>query len=117
MSFLGGILIVSVGIGVFYGLCRHDKEVLRCAGRIFAVGNSLMLFGWCYYDARERRVLLTRTMKVSLVLVPPLAFPCYVFKSRGSSGFRTLGLAVLFFLLTWVVILLVALPFLLVAHE
>jgi hypothetical protein len=64
---------------------------------------SFFVFLWCYFDALELQYRLSKTMKICLVVVAAAAFPVYAFRSRGLAGFKTVGWAILFFLLSVVV--------------
>lgn len=64
----------------------------------FAAGLVMLILitSWCYYDAVQRQIPLSRGMRVWLVLFFAVAFPIYLFKSRGFGGFRGLAHAAVF---------------------
>jgi len=108
---LAGALLTVVCSGAAFGLfgstesdffAYTDTEQL-----INLVGMglfSLFIFFWCYCDALERQYPLSKTMKICLVAILAIAFPVYAFRSRGLAGFKTLGWAILFLLLSCVAV-------------
>ena len=95
---LAGLLLVAVCCGVVPNLFRRP-EAIRLAGLLCSLPGTFFILLWCYYDAQECQYTLSKTMKICLVAIAAVAFPVYAFRSRGLAGFKTLGWAVLFFLL------------------
>jgi len=79
----------------FFGRTETEQLISFIGGAL----GSFFVFLWCYFDALERQYPLSKTMKICLVAIAAIAFPVYVFRSRGLAGFKTLGWAILFLLL------------------
>lgn len=57
---------------------------------------SLILW-WTLLDARQHGYSVGKMMRIGLILFTFIAFPIYVFQSRGIAGFKLLLLSILFF--------------------
>ncbi len=86
-----GMLVFSACIGGISVFLPDDPRIDRTTNFIFAILFLLMVSSWCSFDARERNTILSPAMRLGLFLVFALAFPVYIFKSRGLGGFKTLG--------------------------
>ena len=85
--FLGGVLESLAEVAVMPG---------RIINVIFTILYSVLLFGWCYYDALERNQPLSRGFRVVLIMFGVIGLFVYLFKSRGLiQGLRASGLALL----------------------
>jgi hypothetical protein len=80
------------GIGVFLPENPSVDRLLFVLG----IPTLFVLLAWCHCDARERCYEMSMPMRICLVLLFAVAFPIYVFKSRGLGGFKAIGLAILF---------------------
>jgi hypothetical protein len=99
---LAGLLLVMVCYGVVtdpFSIPETRDWMRFPCGLLW----SFFVFLWCYFDALELQYPLSKTMKICLVVVAAVAFPVYAFRSRGLAGFKTVGWAILFFLLSVVV--------------
>jgi len=64
----------------------------------FVVGLPILVLTvvWCHVDADQHDHVIGKFMLFSLVLILLLAFPIYIFQTRGLTGLKTLALAGLF---------------------
>ncbi len=63
------------------------------SGTVFLV----MALAWCLYDAREQNYRMSRLMRYALVILFFVAFPVYIFRTRGFvPGIKLLILSILF---------------------
>lgn len=68
------------------------SNLLHLSGGIML---NILLFAWCYYDAREKRFSLGAGWKIAIVLLGVLALIPYLFSSRGFlGGLKAVGLAI-----------------------
>ncbi len=88
------LLVYSAAFGVVYCFFPEENKLVD-----FIVGLPGLVLGlsWCFTDAAERNHRIGRLMKVLLVFVFIVAFPIYLLQTCGFSGFKSLGLALLFF--------------------
>jgi hypothetical protein len=93
-----GLLVSGAIFGaVFPFLPESQQELFSSANLSISVAFFLALLAWCYYDASGLGFLLSKLTILSLILVAPVAFPVYLFKTRGARrGLKALSLACLF---------------------
>jgi hypothetical protein len=75
-------------VGCFLG---EDDSVVQT---LLGLPILVLSIAWCFTDARQRGHRMGRLMKLLLVLCFALAFPIYLFQSRGWRGALTLLQAV-----------------------
>jgi hypothetical protein len=97
------IMIMLLGYAVLLGLVYavvwgEEGPVEDDPAVDFVVFLPLLILSvlWCHADANERNHRIGRFMGLALVFLFGVAFPIYLFRTRGISGFKTLGLATLF---------------------
>lgn len=89
---LVGSLVYAAIVGLLVDALPEDAPVVE-----FFVGLPLLILAvaWCLTDADERDHRIGSVMRLELVFLFVLAFPIYVFQTRGLWGIKTLALAVL----------------------
>jgi hypothetical protein len=90
------MLAVSALWGFSTGFLPDDSPILaflETAAPILLLSCAVI---WCHLDSCRHDVFLKRGFYVCLVLCFVVAFPYYVLKTRGLSGFITLGCSLLF---------------------
>jgi hypothetical protein len=85
------VLLMLLGYSGLLGVIsvfRPEENPLRD----FVLGLPILLMAvkWCSLDARQHNFVLTKLIQVCLVLIFILAFPLYIFQSRGVGGVKTL---------------------------
>ena len=60
---------------------------------------------WCHADAVTHNFRIGMGLRLGLIFVSPIAFPYYLFSTRGIKAFITIGLVILLGLLTFGVIM------------
>lgn len=87
---LVGSLVYAAIVGLLVDALPEDAPVVD-----FFVGLPLLILAvaWCLTDADERDHRIGSVMRVALVFLFVLAFPLYVFQTRGLWGIKTLALA------------------------
>lgn len=88
------LLSYSVVVGAVGFFFPEDDWTLDV---IIEFPTVILMNHWCYLDASERSRRLSTLTKLALVFAFFLAFPIYLFRTRGLAGFRALALSMLFF--------------------
>lgn len=91
--FLIGILVLSACSGVITVYLPDNNCIMDY---IIGLPCLFLIFAWCHYDALEHGCFMSRSMRICLVIFVFVAFPVYIFKSRGNNGFKALALSLLF---------------------
>ena len=91
-----GIVAWTALFGAVTGALPAEADFPQPICWISVLGMLFMMFSWCQYDALQRGYRMSRALRVGLVLVWLLAFPFYVFRTRGLAGFKTIALTLLF---------------------
>jgi hypothetical protein len=86
LAYAGLIGIVSIVLPV-------DSRGLNF---IFGLPGLILSATWCYIDANQHGYTIGRFMRLGLLFLFAIAFPIYIFQTRGLAGIKTLALAVLF---------------------
>lgn len=84
------LLAYSAILGVI-GVFLPDEE----SPLDYIVGLPILILGmaWCFVDAEERDHRIGKLMQLALIFFFVVAYPLYLFQTRGIRGFLTLGLA------------------------
>lgn len=91
------IVGIALVVGFFYALLPEDSGWLTIIDIVCRIGFLLLVLLWCVYDSFERKSPITKKMSVCLFLLFGIAFPYYIFRTRGfKGGFKTLGLVLVF---------------------
>jgi hypothetical protein len=93
---LFGLLFFSAVFGVALLFITEDSPIAQVTEWFFSLLFLFLILGWCHYDALDKGYRISKHMRVFLVLFYPLAFPIYLFKSRGLGGFKSLMFAILY---------------------
>lgn len=64
---------------------------------ITAVATMFPMLRWCFLDANERNLRLSRFMQLFIVLFALLGIPIWFLRTRGIRGFVSIGWMLLFF--------------------
>jgi len=92
-----GLLVLAACEGVVMVFVPEVAQTGSAAQLASTLPFLFLILLWCHYDAADHDFSLGRLMAVSLVLFMAIAFPIYLFRSRGFfSGLKTLALACLF---------------------
>ena len=94
--FLASLLIYAACFGGVVAFVPEDSTIEDALSYVSAFVSVFLALGWCHYDAIERHCFLSRSMRICLVVCFGLAFPIYLFKSRGLGGFKALAFSGLF---------------------
>ena len=89
------ILAYCVFAGFISGLLTEANPVLE-----FLIGLpvTILIFTWCLNDAIQRDRRIGKVMRIGLILFGYVAFPIYIFQTRGFiKGIETLIIASIFF--------------------
>lgn len=105
-----GLLLLSALVGGMYVFITEGSPIDTLSGYIFGMISLFLILGWCHYDALERGYKISNSMRICLVLLFGVAFPVYLFKSRGLGGFKALLLSALFVGTMFVTGILAAVP-------
>jgi hypothetical protein len=93
-------LLWMLGLAVASGIA---SEVFADAERelvlLEAIGFAALVASWCSVDARERGGRIGKGQFVTIVLIPVIGLPVYLFRTRGLRGFLSILLALLFYAL------------------
>jgi len=89
-SALTGIFVV---VGFFFN--PNDKP--NPMNIVIHVPTIALILWWCLVDAEQHDHAIGKIMRICLILLTFIAFPIYIFQTRGIGGFKTLVLAALFF--------------------
>lgn len=101
------LFVYHAAVGFIEGLSSIDDPMLTF---LFTVPIYIMVLSWCYADANERGRQLSKGESTSLILFFIVAFPIYLFRTRGIRGFQTLMLSLLVMagmFATWAVTLMI----------
>jgi len=93
-----GLLVAGAIFGAaFPFLPESQQELFSSANLSISVAFFLALLAWCYYDASGLGFLLSKLTILSLILVAPVGFPVYLFRTRGARhALKALALTCLF---------------------
>jgi uncharacterized membrane protein YGL010W len=93
-----GLLVSGAIFGaVFPFLPESQQELFSAANLSISVAFFLAFLAWCYYDASDLSFSLSKLTILSLLLVAPVGFPVYLFRTRGARrGLKALALTCLF---------------------
>ena len=89
---LWALFIVATLIGVWVGYFPDLDGSTEVAMNLALLIPALW---WCFTDADQRGFRLGAIHSIFLVLAFVIAFPVYLFRTRGIGGFRALGVTVL----------------------
>ncbi|MBI5528730.1 MAG: hypothetical protein HY897_20565 [Deltaproteobacteria bacterium] len=103
-------------VGILMGFLPKDARSPNMISAIAVLPALILAILWCDADARHRGHKIGSVARLGLVFCFVVAFPVYVFRSRGLSGFKTLGLAMLFIAAMIGCAFVAGLMFALVAH-
>ena len=81
------LFLASAGLSTVGCFLDDDDSGLAL---LLGLPMLMLSIAWCFTDARQRGHRLGRLMKLLLVLCFALAFPLYLFQSRGWRGAITL---------------------------
>ena len=98
------MLSISASWGLCIGLFSSDSDIvgfLEYAAPLLLLSCGVV---WCYLDSYRYDVFLTQRFYLFLLLFFAVAFPCYVFRTRGLSGFITIGGSLLFVSVCYVLV-------------
>lgn len=87
------LLAYAAFLGIICIFLPEDDQVLDL---LVTLPMLILAVAWCHADANQRDHVMGGFMRISLVLLFAIAFPVYVFQTRGLSGFKTLMLTFLF---------------------
>lgn len=85
---------LSGGIGAFI---PENSEMGALSNLALGLPTLLLAIMWCHFDALERNTFLSVGMRIFLFFLYVIAFPVYLFNTRGKDAFKTFGLSLLFF--------------------
>lgn len=87
------LLFVFAGTGAFViGLVGENSALSGLLGLlILPIALLFTALLWCHFDAMDRGFRISNDLKICLVLLFAVAFPYYVFRSRGWAAFKTFG--------------------------
>jgi 4-amino-4-deoxy-L-arabinose transferase-like glycosyltransferase len=88
------LLVYSGVLGVILIFLPENN---RAADYLVGLPALILGIAWCYEDSRQHEFALGKLMRLGLIFIFALAFPIYIFRTRGLNGFKTLG-QTLFFL-------------------
>jgi hypothetical protein len=93
------ILLLLLGWAMVTGACN----VLLGGGApttdfLLSIPSVILSVAWCYVDASEHEHRIRNLMRLALIFLFPIAFPVYLFQTRGVAGFKALGWTLLFVL-------------------
>ena len=91
-----GLLVYAAVLGGVGAFLPDDQQNSRMTDLIMGVPVLFLVCAWCSLDALERGRRMSTGMRFCLVLLFGVAFPVYIFRSRGLGGFKTLLYAGLF---------------------
>ena len=92
-----GLLVLAACEGIVMMFLPEVGQLRSVAQLVPALPFLFLILLWCHYDAADHNFSLGRIMTSSLILFMAIAFPIYLFRSRGFfSGLKTLALACLF---------------------
>lgn len=92
------LLNMSFTEGLFRGVLEEDAAVLIIIQAIVLIAFAVMVLVWCHLDAEERGFRISKPLSIAVVLLPIVAFPVYIFKTRDRwRTLWTLGLTALFY--------------------
>ena len=90
------MFIVGMMFGLLNGILPEQSFLLCLSTYAYPFINGIIMVFWCYIDSIQRDIYITRNHYIAIFLLFPVAFPVYVFYTRGWSGLKTvLGFALL----------------------
>ena len=107
---LVALLLCSACIGGISVFLPDDPAIDRLTDYLFGLPLVFLVLGWCHYDALDKHYIMSRSMRFCLLLLLGIAFPIYLFRSRGIAAFKALALSVLFLGLMVLTAILAAMP-------
>ncbi len=94
-SILVKLLVYCGFAGFILGLLDGASPVL---GFLVGLPVTILIFTWCLNDAIQLNHRIGKAMRIGLILFGYVAFPIYIFQTRGFiKGIKTLVVASLFF--------------------
>ncbi len=84
------------GVLVVISLIFNPQDKPSLMNIVISIPWIALILWWCLIDAEQHDHWMGKFMRIGLILLPIVAFPIYIFKTRGIAGFKTLLLAVLF---------------------
>jgi|SRR6266850_5513973 len=90
--------VLSLAFGCLeYGPAR-GPEAGSVLLTLHAVASLALVFAWFWIDARDRAYKASIVLRVAMLVLPVVALPCYLLRSRGwVGGLRSLALSILVF--------------------
>ena len=85
------LFIYPLVFGAAMPIVPQDSAPGIAISRLLVLALFLTALLWCHYDSLERGFWVSKTLKAALVLLFAVAFPYYIFRTRGVAGFKTLG--------------------------
>ncbi|MBA5688465.1 hypothetical protein [Rugamonas apoptosis] len=90
--------VIALAAGVFDYRRPHGGDVASLA---FALAALLLIFCWFHLDATQRHYRRSAMQLGAMLILPALALPWYLFRSRGAlRGAVAIGKALLLLLAT-----------------
>ncbi len=99
------MLVVSTAYGFCYGFLPGNSILIAFLTNVVPVVLLLCVVFWCYLDSYRYDAFLRRKFYLCLLLCPAVTFPYYIFRTRGLSGLATLGCALAFVVVCYLLIL------------
>lgn len=90
-ALLGVFLVIGFIFNIF-----NPEDQPNPMNIVIQIPSIALTFWWCLVDADQHDHTMGKIMRIGLILATIVAFPIYIFRTRGIAGFRTLLLAVLF---------------------
>ena len=95
LSMLLGYSALS-GVFLVISLLLNPEDKPSLMNIVIQIPSIALMLWWCLVDADQHNHRVGKIMRIGLILLPIVAFPIYIFQTRGIAGFKTLLLAVLF---------------------
>jgi len=86
-SFIPLILLTLIFTAARAVLATHHISMPAETETLWSVFRQLLLASWVYLDRRTRRLRLPFEFDAFVFFAWPIAFPYYLYKSRGARGF------------------------------
>jgi hypothetical protein len=93
-------LVVMLTVSALWGFCAgllpEDSAFIVLLTNVVPVLLLSCMVLWCYLDSYRYDEFLRRRFYLCLLACPIVVYPYYIFRTRGLSGFITLGLSIAF---------------------
>jgi hypothetical protein len=95
-------LLMLLGYSALHGFLVPIEIMYNPEGKanllyiVLQIPFIVLILMWCVVDADQRNHNIGKMMKIGLILLGVVAFPIYIFQTRGIAGFKSLFLAILF---------------------